>query len=172
MMCPARTPSWMTSLAKYDWQMSSLAVTDCVSWSPVQSESLIPVLFLNTESEFEAGQLASHVGAVEDDPTSLCTTGAPVKLASLATATSPAAAFDTQSVPDCTVVLESISNGVTPPSAACAGEPGDAASVIATGVAIAATSTRRRCLERDAYRSMCVLAPMSADPVPGSPGHR
>src|SRR5215203_5595262 len=105
----------------------------------------MPVLFLNTESEVELGQFASHVGAVDDDPTLVWTTASPVKLASLETATSPAAAFE--------------------------GEPGEAASVIATGVAITATSTRRRCLARDTCRFMCVLAPMSADPVPGSPGH-
>src|SRR5215218_980042 len=114
----------------------------------------MPVLFLNTESVLEGGQLASQFGAVEEEPTSFCTTAPPVKLVSLATATSPAANLDTQSVPPTlvTVVFESISNGVTPPSAACAGDAGDAASVIATGVASAAAKTRRRCLARDTCR--------------------
>src|SRR3954463_4250826 len=115
--------------------MSSLAVTDCVSWSPVQSASSMPVLFLNTESAFDGGQFANQLGGVDDVPTSVWTTAAPVKLVSFETATSPVVAFDTQSVPDCTEVLESISNGVTPPSAACAGNADDVASVTATGAA-------------------------------------
>ena len=124
-MCPARAPLWTTSAAKYDWQMSALLVTDCVSRSPVQSGSVMLVLFLNTVSVFELGQLGSQLGSVDDEPTSVCTTAAPVKLASFDTATSPAANFDTQSVLPAvlTIVFESISNGVTPPSAACAGEP-------------------------------------------------
>jgi hypothetical protein len=147
----------MTSLAKYDWQMSSLGVTDCVSWSPVQLGSSMLVLFLNTESELELGQLASQLGAVFAEPTSLCTTGAPVKLVSFDTATSPVAAFEIQSVLPTvvTTVFESISNGVTPASAACTGEAGEAASVIATGAASAAVKIRRKGLERNTCRFMC-----------------
>ena len=56
------------------------------------------------------------------------------------------------------------------PSAACAGEAGDAASVIATGVASAAAKTRRRCLERDANRFMCsLLGPPTRCRAPRSP---
>src|SRR3954470_17241199 len=109
MMWPARVPFWMTSLEKYDWQRSFFGVTDCVSWSPVQFGSSMPVLFLNTESTFDGGQFANQLGAVDDVPTSVCTTAAPVKLVSFETATSPVAAFDTQSVPvPSTEVLESI----------------------------------------------------------------
>ena len=63
-----------------------------------------------------------------------------MKLVSFDTATSPVAAFEIQSVLPAvvTTVFESISNGVTPLSAACAGEAGEAASVIATGAARAA----------------------------------
>src|SRR5436189_5410235 len=108
MMCPARGALWTTSAAKYDWQRSFFGVTDCVSWSPVQFGSSMPVLFLNTESAFDGGQFANQLGGVEDVPTSVCTTAAPVKLVSFETATSPVANLDTQSVPDCTEVLESI----------------------------------------------------------------
>ena len=66
-------------VSKYDWQMSSLSETDCVSWSPTQFGSSILVLFLNTESEFECAQLSSQAGSVRRPDVALHD-GRPVKL--------------------------------------------------------------------------------------------
>ena len=107
----------------------------CGSRSPTQLGSSMLRAGREDRVEVRVRAVGSQLGAVDDDPTSLCTTASPVKFVSFDTATCAGGELrHPVGAGLVTVVFESISNGVTPPSAACTGAPpGDAANVIATG---------------------------------------